>query len=429
MTAVQTDPTETEQPAPWRFSGVDAVTGRAVSGYEVGLEQSVRRLLRAQSVIITKLRRSPRMYKVSTLLNQQFGSADPDHVARVLRALATGLKTNLTPGQALGQALVGLPAKSVVYRTVQTMHNDVEEGRFSLGAAFAEHADVFSDEVAEIVQQTEDSATLVQSLDLLASSAERQLTLRKRVMSGLRGTISQLTILTLGGLAGSMALVPLVDDAYRQIGVDDPRSVYNPIARAVGDFRVFMLEYYPLVVLGIIGLIVGIPALIRRWKRVNEALSRYMLRMPLFGEMLHGLAVCQTCGLMGLMLQAGVPHLKVLRTAAHSVRYREFKDSLSSAAENMAVSGWDFSDAVAEACPPLPDSCQLFAKQVQAGASDPGAQWLSLAERTSEDLNDMASKLEVRVKPLMLVVALLVVLVFAATLYVPLLSLGSHIQT
>jgi general secretion pathway protein F len=106
-----------------------------------------------------------------------------------------------------------------------------------------------------------------------------------------------------------VAVVPKITALFAQQG-----KVLPPNTRFLMWLADTMAGYWWLILL----LAVGGAFAFRAWKRTPEGRMkwhRFVLKIPLFGGLIHFVAIARFCRTLGTMLEAGVPMLRALDTA------------------------------------------------------------------------------------------------------------------
>jgi len=164
-------------------------------------------------------------------------------------------------------------------RAVGEMRLDIERGN-SLSAAMAKHPKVFNDLYVAMVKSGETGGVLDSVLERLASTLEREVSLRHRVRSAMTYPIVVLGFVTLILMAMLLFIVPQFKDIYAQLNgtLPFPTRVLLKVS------EIFRHDFIIVVVV-----VAGLIFAFRRWKRTDSGKAmwdRFKLRIPIFGSLL-----------------------------------------------------------------------------------------------------------------------------------------------
>lgn len=204
--------------------------------------------------------------------------------------------------------LEGITEKEHMKRLVLALRREVKEGK-SLADAMELRPEVFSRLYVNMIRAGEAGGILDQLLPDLANFLESAETTRKQVVSAL---VYPMVLLATGVLSVALLLiyvVPQFTAMFEQVGSEIPASAQFLFNLSDGIQRWGWL-IVPLV-LGIVGC--------RRWLDTDperrRARDRWLLGLPLLGELLLYRDVALFTRTLGALLGAGIPLIRGLRVA------------------------------------------------------------------------------------------------------------------
>jgi len=303
------------------------------------------------------------------------------------------------------------PALTEILREVR---EDVAGGS-SLGDAMEKHPNAFSELHVSMVRAGERGGFLEDVLARIAVFTERQDELRSKLV----GSLIYPCVLMFGGLGVVTFLLVFVVPKIRPfLAKQEELPVLTTALFAVCDF---LTERGVYLVAGVITvLVLALPFL--RSEQGQLALDRFRLRAPFVGRIIRRVAICRFCRILGTMLQNGVPILQALRIAKDSAGNRILADEIERAAESVRK-GETLAVPLGE--------CGLFPVDIVdmiavAEESNTLEKVLIQIADTNEARTARTIDLAVRlVEPIMLLFMALIVLLIAAALLVPILTMSA----
>jgi type IV pilus assembly protein PilC len=189
---------------------------------------------------------------------------------------------------------------------------DVEKGA-SLSQALAKHPKAFSRLYVSMVRAGEAAGVLDLVLTQLADTIEKQVTLRRKIVSALAYPVVVFGLVITIVTAMLLFVVPMFTKLYKQLGgaLPLPTRVLVNVSNA-------MTNWWWLVtgaeVIGFIAL--------RRWIKTDagrERFDAFKLRLPIVGGLVRKAALTRFSRTLSVLLRAGVPILESLEITADTV--------------------------------------------------------------------------------------------------------------
>ncbi len=215
------------------------------------------------------------------------------------RQLATMVNAGLTILRSLTILTEQTQSKALA-DVAREMTADIERG-LSLSQAVARHPKVFPPVYLSMVRAGESGGALDTIMLRMADTLEKQLELKGKIKSAMSYPIAVSGIVVVIVSAMLMFVVPMFKKMYDDLGGTLP----VPTRILVG-ISGMVTGYWWL--LGLIGF--GATFALRRWKATPAGRLRFdgfMLRMPVFGQLIHKTAVARFTRTFGSLIRSGVP--------------------------------------------------------------------------------------------------------------------------
>ncbi|MDP9073979.1 MAG: type II secretion system F family protein [Actinomycetota bacterium] len=220
------------------------------------------------------------------------------------RQFATMINSGLTLLRALQILAVQTESKPLAEIIVE-VRKDVEGGA-SLSQALAHHPKVFSKLYVAMVRSGETGGVLDEVLLQLSSTIEKQVELRHKVKSAMTYPAVVLGLVCIILTAMLVFIVPLFKGFYKSLGGKLPWMTTTLITVS----NIFV-KAFPLIILGAIGAAYGF----KRWIQTEKGRDRWdrtKLKIPVFGGLVHKVAMARFARTFSVLLRAGVPILEAL---------------------------------------------------------------------------------------------------------------------
>jgi len=305
--------------------------GKAVKGSrDADSEKALRAQLRKEGLFLQEVRLSTekgkglqREVEISFL-----NKVSPVAVAVFTRQLATLLKAGVPLTEslaAIGDQLQSDRRQKKLANLVFTVRRTVNEGR-SLADALVAHPREFDEFFVSMVRSGEAAGNLDEVLFQLAGFLERQQKLKDKVSGAM--TYPVIMVFITAGMVGLLmtTVVPNVVTVFEDSGQTLP--IYTRLLITVSD--VVGSSWYWMI-LGVIAAVWGF----KKWKRSSSGRhvwDRFLLRIPLVGELVRILSIARFSSTLGTMLHSGVPilqSLEISKSVMGNTRLQEVVDDVA----------------------------------------------------------------------------------------------------
>ena len=259
-------------------------------------ENQVQATLRRQGVLPTKIKK--RRMRAGKKIK-------PKDIALFTRQMATMMKAGVPLLQAFD--IVGRGnANPSVTKLLNDIRSDVETGT-SLNAAFRKYPMYFNSLYCNLVEAGEAAGILETLLDRLAAYMEKTEAIKAKIKSALMYPISVIIVAFVVVTVIMIFVIPAFKEVFTSFGADLPA----PTLFVMGMSEIFVKWWW--LIFGIIG--GGGYFFMQAWKRSEKmqiAMDRWLLRIPIFGPLINKAAVARWTRTLSTMFAAGVPLVEAL---------------------------------------------------------------------------------------------------------------------
>jgi type IV pilus assembly protein PilC len=383
--------------------------GRVVRGdTRAAGENQVQTSLRRQGILVTKIKK--RRMRAGKKIK-------PKDIALFTRQLATMMKAGVPLLQSFD--IVGRGnANASVSKLLNDVRADIETGT-SMAAAFRKYPLYFNALYCNLVEAGEAAGILESLLDRLATYMEKTEAIKSKIKSALMYPAAVVSV-AFGVVALMMIFViPAFKESFSSYGADLPAPTL--MVMAISD--VFVQYWW--VIFGALG--AGIFFFVQAWRRnekVQMFMDRLLLRLPIFGDLLHKSIIARWARTLSTMFAAGVPLVESLDSvggAAGNSVYRVATEKI-----RQEVSTGTSLTAAMTGVNVFPSMVlQMTAIGEESGALD---QMLGKAADFYEaEVDEMVKGLSSLMEPIIIVVLGTVIGGMVVAMYLPIFKLGQVI--
>jgi len=227
-----------------------------------------------------------------------------EHFIMFLRQFSTLLRAGVTILDAI--RILSLQVDSKVFKKILISVNDELRGGGSLSAALAKHPKAFEPLVVNMIAAGEISGTIDESLDRLAEHYEKSHATRQKVISAMSYPII-VGVLAIGVVIFLLTtIVPMFVDMFASFGGELP--LLTQFVMKASDFA---LSYWYLFILFVL-IVVGGITMMRRNREGKFILDTFLLRLPLFGDIMKKSALATMTRTLSSLFSSSVPILQAM---------------------------------------------------------------------------------------------------------------------
>jgi type IV pilus assembly protein PilC len=224
------------------------------------------------------------------------------------------LATMMDAGLPLVQSLTALEEQTdslVLKPVLRNITEQVERG-LAFSEALTEHPKVFNKLFVSMVQAGETGGLLAEILDRLACYLESSSRLKKKVKSAMTYPVIVCFIALSIALFLIIKVIPVFGNIYKEFGAQLPAP--TQLLMTISDV---IRTYFILAIASVGGLIFSLIKF--KATKAGAALwDRAMLRLPVFGKLVHKVSISRFSRTFAALLRSGVPILETLRIVGQS---------------------------------------------------------------------------------------------------------------
>ena len=280
----------------FEYEGRDK-SGKVVRGeMRAGGEAMVSASLRRQGILTTKVKKR-RMSGGKSIKQKD--------IAIFTRQLSTMMRAGVPLIQSFDIVARGSPNPKLT-RLLTDIRSDVETGT-SLSSAFRKHPLYFDALYCNLVEAGEAGGILETLLDRLAIYQEKTMAIKNKIRSAMIYPVAVMVVAFVVLAIIMIFVIPSFKDVFTSFGADLPAPTLMVIAMSE-----FFVKYWYLI-FGILG--GGAYFFFESWKRsekMQHAMDRLLLRVPVFGDLVRKSAVARWTRTLSTMFAAGVPLVEAL---------------------------------------------------------------------------------------------------------------------
>ena len=369
-------------------------------------EAQANALLRRQGIKVQQIKRERRA---------RGGKITEKDITLFTRQLATMLKSGVPLLQAFDIVAKGHgnPAMSKLIYAIRT---DVETGS-SLKQAFEKHPLHFEALYTNLIGAGEQAGILDSVLERLAHYKEKILAIKGKIKSALFYPIAIVVVAFVITAVIMIFVIPAFKQVFSNFGADLPAMTLAVIA--ISDIFV---EYWWLIFLALFG---GFWGFFYTWKRstkMQHAMDRLLLRVPVFGDLVRKSAIARWTRTLSTTFAAGVPLVEALDSVAGAAGNQEYFSATkriqgevaTGASLNSAMQGTDvFPNMV----------IQMVAIGEEAGSLD--TMLAKVADYYEQEVDDSVAALSSLLEPMIMVVLGTLIGGLVIAMYLPIFKLGA----
>nr|MBL8410761.1 type II secretion system F family protein [Dechloromonas sp.] len=380
--------------------------------------KTVRGEMRAasESVVQTSLRRQGiTNTKVKKLRFKSGGKITEKDISLFTRQLATMMKSGVPLLQAFD--IVGRGhSNAAVGKLLLDIKSDVETGS-SLSQAFRKYPLHFDTLYCNLVAAGEQAGILDTLLDRLATYKEKILAIKGKIKSALFYPIAVIVVAFIITAVIMIFVIPAFKDVFKSFGADLPAPTLLVIA--ISDYFV---EYWWAIFGATIG---GFYAFFESWKRSEKmqmAMDRFLLRLPIFGDIIRKSVIARWTRTLATMFAAGVPLVESLDSvggAAGNYVYKMATKQIQS--EVSTGTSLTISMQNVNLFPNM--VTQMVAIGEESGALD--SMLSKVADFFEQEVDDAVEAMSSLMEPIIMVVLGTLIGGMVVAMYLPIFKLGS----
>lgn len=293
---------------------------------------------------------------------------------------------------------------------------DVETGS-SLSQAFRKYPLHFDNLFCNLVAAGEQAGILDSLLDRLATYKEKILAIKGKIKSALFYPIAVMAVAAIITTVIMIFVIPAFKEVFKSFGADLPTPTL--IVIAISDF--FVAWWWA--IFGVLG--AAFYAFFESWKRsekVQMAMDRLLLRMPVFGEIIRKSVIARWTRTLATMFAAGVPLVESLDSVGGASGNYVYKQATKQIQSEVST-GTNLTTAM--------QNSQIFPNMVtqmvaigeESGALD--SMLGKVADFFENEVNDAVEAMSSLMEPIIMVVLGTLIGGMVVAMYLPIFKIGA----
>ena len=334
-----------------------------------------------------------------------------------LRQFSTLIRAGVTVVEST-KILANQTESKHLQRVLFEVEEELRQGN-ALSEATSKHPKVFTPMFVNMIRAGEASGTLDETLDRLATQFEKQHETKQKIVSALTypavlGFVAVGVIIFL--LVG---VVPTFVSMFSDFGADLPI-----ITKLVLGASEWMQRLWWLIILLFIGAIVGL-SVIKSKKETKYYLDYFLLRMPIFGNLLKKAAIARLTRTLSSLFASSVPILPAIGMVEKIVENEVISEVLAQSKKSLEK-GESLTEPMKDhwAFPPL--VTQMISIGESTGSLDTMLE--KIAVFYEKEVDAATDRLKSLIEPLMIVVLAVIVGTIVTAIMVPMFDIFNHIQ-
>jgi type IV pilus assembly protein PilC len=316
------------------WTGVNR-SGKKVKGEMEGQSPAyVGSTLRRQGIKPGKIRKKPK---------DLFGRArkiTTKDITVFTRQLATMIAAGIPIAQSIDIVAKGHDNPSMRDQ-LTAIRLDVESGT-ALAVALGKYPLYYNDLFTNLVDAGEQSGTLENLLDKIATYMEKTEAIKSKIKSAMFYPAAILVVSIVVTAILMIFVIPQFESLFQGFGADLPA-----LTAAVVSLSYFFQNYWYIIFGAMIGGVVLISAGYKRSEKVQHTVDRILLKIPVLGEIIKKGTISRFSRTLATMFAAGVPLVDALANVAGAAGNRVYYDAVMSVRSEVST-GTHLEPAMAE---------------------------------------------------------------------------------
>lgn len=369
----------------------------------------VKAQLRKQGIIPDKVKKKPK-----PLFGGGSKKITPFDIAMLTRQLATMMKAGVPLVQSFDIVADGLENKGL-QELVISVRNDISSGT-SFAGSLRKHPKYFDDLYCNLVDSGEKAGALEQMLDRIATYLEKTELLKKKVKKAMTYPAAVVVVAIVVTAILLVKVVPQFESLFQGFGADLP--VFTQFIINISEW---LQKWWFIVLLGIVATIFLFRESKRRSAKFSDMVDKYILKLPIMGEILDKSAVAKFGRVLSTTFAAGVPLVDALDSVAGATGNAVYRDAVNNIKADVS-SGTQLQASMRDQGVFPVMAVQLTAIGEESGNLDD--MLTKVAEHYEGVVDDMVDNLTALMEPMIMAVLGVLVGGLIVGMYLPIFQMG-----
>lgn len=299
---------------------------------------------------------------------------------------------------------------------------DVQSG-MALADAMAKHPNAFNDVYVNMVRAGEAAGILDDILNRLAQQQEKSATIKKKIKGAMTYPTVLLVITVIAFFGLMIFVIPQIGKILTDLGGANAKlPLLTLIMLGISSF---MINFWYIVLIGIIGAIVGVSKFLRT-PIGKRTLHTALLKTPVIKNIIIKISVARFSRTFASLMGAGVSVVESLRVTGSAIGNVLYEDTINSSIDQIK-NGKQLSETLA-GNPLFPDIVsQMLMVGEETGKTD--TVLIKVADFYEEEVDVVLESLSSIIEPIMIVIMGTGVGLIAASVMGPITSIAQNIKS
>lgn len=301
-------------------------------------------------------------------------------------------------------------------KLVDTIRTDIEGGS-SMYEAVSKHPVQFDELYRNLVRAGEGAGVLETVLDTVATYKENIEALKGKIKKALFYPIMVVVVAMVVSGIMLVFVVPQFEDVFKSFGAELPA-----FTQMVVNLSRFMVSWWWLMLLVAIGTAVGLVMAYKRSPKMQHAMDRFVLKVPVIGQIMHNSAIARFSRTTAVTFKAGVPLVEALGIVAGATGNTVYEEAVLRMRDDVSV-GYPVNMSMKQTNLFPHMVIQMTGIGEEAGALD--AMLFKVAEYYEQEVNNSVDALSSLLEPMIMVFIGTIVGGMVIAMYLPIFKLGA----
>ncbi|WP_313139173.1 type II secretion system F family protein [Stenotrophomonas sp.] len=385
-----------------------------------GVKMKGEQLAKSANMLRAELRRQginpgqvkPKPKSIFGAAGKPVGAKD---IAFFSRQMATMMKSGVPIVSAL--EIIGSGHKNPrMKKMVDGIRTDIEGGS-SLYEAVSKHPVQFDELYRNLVRAGEGAGVLETVLDTVATYKENIESLKGKIKKALFYPAMVVVVALLVSAIMLIFVVPQFEEVFKSFGADLPA-----FTMMIVNLSRFMVSWWWLMAIVLIGSILGLVMAYKRSLKMQHAMDRFILKVPVIGQIMNNSAIARFARTTAVTFKAGVPLVEALGIVAGATGNKVYEEAVLRMRDDVSV-GYPVNMAMKQTNIFPHMVIQMTGIGEEAGALD--TMLFKVAEYYEQEVNNAVDALSSLLEPMIMVFIGVVVGGMVIGMYLPIFKLGA----
>lgn len=391
------------------WEGMNQQRAAAGGDIEAPTLAQARAILRQRGVRVTKIRR-----KTKPLFSSS-KPVKPADISFASRQMATMIGAGIPIAQTM-RAIGKGHENGSMEKLMTDLSRDVESGS-ALSVALKKYPVHFNRLFTSLVEAGEESGKLDTMLDRVATYNEKLEAIKSKVKAAMMYPIIVLFISMVVTLLLLLFVIPQFEVLFQSSGADLPT-----LTRIIVDMSQWMQQYWYFFIGGMIAIGVGFMYAYRRSEKLQFAMDRVFLKLPVMGVILKKSAMARFSRTLAIIFGAGVPLVDGMNTVGAATGNRVYQKAVAEVKNDISTGrSLESSMASTKVFPNM--MLQMVSSGEESGELETMLE--KVADFYEREVDDAVEALSSLIEPIMIVFLGTIIGTIVLAMYMPIFKLAS----